>query len=318
VKQHAKKILVTGGTGFLGRALCVRLNSHGFIVRASVRKEAVGIPEDVEVVRAELSPTFDWSFPLQDIDTLLHVAARVHIMHDRVSDSLKEFRITNVDSTLNLARQAALAGVRRFIFISSIGVNGVATLNKPFSAHDQAAPNSPYAISKHEAELGLQALAHETGMEVVIIRPPIIYGLNSPGNFGSLIRWLGRGLPLPLGAITQNRRSLVGLDNLVDLILTCVDHPKAANQTFLVSDGEDLSTTELLKKMGKAMNRRTRLFPVPFTLLDFVIRLFGKKALAQSLLGSLQVDISYTCRLLDWKPPVAVDEALRRATQQRL
>lgn len=318
MKQRTKQILVTGGNGFLGRALCARLNSCGYFVRASVRKERVGILENVEIVQGELLPQFDWSFPLQSVDTVLHTAARVHVLHDEANNSLEEFRLTNVHSTLNLARQAALAGVRRLIFISSLGVNGTETFNTPFSPHDEPAPHSPYAISKYEAELGLQALALETDMEIVIIRPPLIYGLNAPGNFGSLIRWLGRGLPLPLGAVTQNRRSLVGLDNLVDLMLTCIDHPNAANQTFLVSDGEDLSTADLLKKIGKAMDRSIRLLPVPVNLLVFATRLLGKKRVAQRLLGSLQVDISKTCELLDWKPPVSVDEGLRRAAQKRL
>jgi nucleoside-diphosphate-sugar epimerase len=317
VRQHNRKILVTGGTGFLGRALCARLQNDGYLVRASVRKKVGGVLGDFEIVQGELSPLFDWSAPLQTVDTVLHVAARAHIMHDK-EGGLGEFRLINVDSTLNLARQAARVGVRRLIFISSLGVNGAETFNKPFNAHDKPKPHSHYSISKYEAEVGLRALALETGMEVVIVRPPIIYGLNSPGNFGTLIRWLHRGLPLPLGAVTKNRRSLVGLDNLVDLILTCVDHPNAANQTFLVSDGEDLSTTELLKRIGNAMNCSTHLLPVPVNLLAFTMGLLGKQVIAQRLLGSLQADITETCELLDWKPPLSVDEGLHRAVNQSI
>ena len=223
------------------------------------------------------------------------------------------------EGTLNLARQAALAGVKRFIFLSSIKVNGESTQpGSPYGATDLAAPEDAYGISKSEAEAGLRHLSFETGMEVVIIRSPLVYGPGVKGNFSSLLRWVACGLPLPLGSVTTNRRSLVGLDNLVDLILTCVDHPKAANQTLLVSDGEDLSTADLLRRIGKSLNRPARLIPVPVSILNIVSRLLGKSSIAQRLLGSLQVDISKTCTLLNWKPPVSVDEGLRRAVQQRL
>lgn len=318
MQQSTRRILVTGSNGFLGRALCVRLKSVGRIVRASARRRTIEIPEGIEFVRGELSPTFDWSFHLESVDTILHTAARVHVTNDRQADSLKEFRYTNVDSTLNLARQAAQAGVRRLIFISSLGVNGAVTSGTPFGVNDAPSPHSPYAISKYEAEIGLQALAMETGMEIVIIRAPLVYGVNAPGNFGSLMRWVSHGVPLPLGAVTHNRRSLVSLDNLVDLILTCIEHPKAANQILLVSDGEDLSTTELLRKMGQAMNRPVRLLPVPPAFLAFAARLLGMQTIAQSLLGSLQVDMSKTCELLSWKPPISVDEGLQRAVEMRM
>jgi len=242
----------------------------------------------------------------------VHCAARVHVMADTAANPLAEFRRVNVQGTLNLARQAAAAGVRRFAFVSSIGVNGAETFGLPFSAQDVAAPHSPYAVSKYEAELGLQALAAETGMEVVIIRPPLVYGLGAPGNFGSLIRWLRRGVPLPLGAI-HNQRSLVSLDNLVDLIVTCLTHPAAINQTFLVSDGEDVSTTELLRRMGQALGRPARLVPVPVSWLKLAAKLVGKPDVAQRLCGSLQVDIEKTRRLLGWTPPLSLDQGLKRA-----
>jgi nucleoside-diphosphate-sugar epimerase len=200
--------------------------------------------------------------------------------------------------------------VKRFLFISSIGVNG--NINtRPFTEDDEPNPAEPYALSKWEAEQGLWEIQRETGMEVVIIRPPLVYGPNAPGNFGSLMRWVEKGLPLPLGAI-DNQRSLVALDNLVDLIITCIDHPAAANQVFLAGDGEDLSTTELLRGVARAMGKSAHLIPVPPSLLMLGATLLGKKAVAQRLLGSLQVDISKARRLLGWQPPVSVEEGLRR------
>jgi nucleoside-diphosphate-sugar epimerase len=312
------RLLITGANGFVGRALTFEAVARGLMVRAASRCYSA-FPETIECVSVgDIDGNTDWHDALTSCDVVAHLAARAHVMHDTTTEPFTEFRKVNVDGTLNLARQAASAGVKRFVFISSIGVNGAETFSAPLAVQDEPAPHSPYAVSKHEAELGLKALALETGMEVVIIRPPIVYGPNAPGNFGSLMRWLSRGLPLPLGAVTLNRRSLVALDNLVDLILTCLQHPKAANQTFLVSDGDDLSTTELLQRMSKAMNRPARLLPVPVSLLAFSARMLGKTSVAQRLLGSLQVDISKTCELLDWKPPVSVDEGLRRAAQQRL
>lgn len=246
---------------------------------------------------------------------MVHAAARVHVMDDRASDPLAEFRRINVQGTLNLARQAAAAGVRRFVFISSIKVNGEATkLGIPFSADDIPAPLDPYGVSKMEAEQGLREIAAQTGMEVVIIRPPLVYGPGVKANFRAMMHWLTRGVPLPLGAI-HNRRSLVALDNLVDLIVSCLDHPAAANQTFLVSDGEDLSTTQLLRRMGRALGKPVRLIPVPPALIKVGATLMGKRAVAQRLCDSLQVDISKTRQLLGWSPLLSVDEGLKKAAQ---
>jgi len=235
-------------------------------------------------------------------------------MKDEAADPLVEYRRVNLEGTLNMARQAAAAGVRRFIFISSIGVNGNINI-RPFRITDQPNPAEPYAQSKWEAEQGLMQLAAETGMEIVIIRPPLVYGPCAPGNFGSLVHWIEKGVPLPLGAI-HNKRSLIGIDNLVDLIIRCIDHPAAANQVFLAGDGEDLSTTELLRGVGKAMGKPARLIPVPAGVLQLGATLLGRKAMAQRLLGSLQVDISKTCELLDWKPPYTVEEGLRRCFER--
>jgi nucleoside-diphosphate-sugar epimerase len=254
----------------------------------------------------------DVSTLLPSVDVLIHAAARAHLMKDEVADPLAEYRRVNVEGTLNVARQAAAAGVKRFVFISSIKVNGEATVKgKAFHADDIPAPEDAYGLSKLEAEQSLVKLAAETGMELVIIRPPLVYGPGVKGNFASMIKLVGKELPLPLGAI-HNKRSLVGIDNLVDLIIRCIDHPAAANQVFLAGDGEDLSTTELLRGVGRAMGKSARLIPVPAGLLQLGATVLGRKAMAQRLLGSLQVDISKTCELLNWKPPYTVEEGLRR------
>ena len=302
------KVVVTGANGFIGTTLCAALRRNGVNVNAVVRQNAT--PGEFSV--GNLSSETNWSAPLRNCKTIIHLAARVHVLADQASDPLEAFRAVNVQGTLNLARQAVESGVSRFVFVSSIGVNGAETFGQPFTYQDQIAPHSPYAVSKYEAELGLQALAAETGMEVVIIRPPLVYGSGAPGNFGSLMRWLKRGVPLPLGAI-HNQRSLVALENLVDLIVTCLTHPAAANQTFLVSDGEDVSTTELLRRMGQAMGRPARLIPVPASWLKLAAAIVGNPDVAQRLCGSLQVDIEKTRRLLGWTPPLSLDEGLRRA-----
>lgn len=308
---------MTGGTGFVGSGVAERLVSdslHG--LRVVVRKPETLLAPGVErVVVSDIAPNVNWSNGLQDVDVVIHVAARVHVMAEASDNPLDEFRRVNTAGTLNLARQAAGTRARRFIFVSSIKVNGEATtLGTSFSADDIPAPLDPYGVSKMEAEQGLREIAEQTGMEVVIIRPPLVYGPGVKANFLTMMRWLARGVPLPLGAI-DNRRSLVVLDNLVDLIVTCIDHPAAANQTFLVSDGEDLSTTQLLRRMGCALGKPARLIPVPPMLIKLGAALVGKPAVAQRLCDSLQVDISKTRRLLGWSPPVSVDEGLKKAAQ---
>lgn len=305
---------MTGATGFVGSRLCERLINDGWQIRRALRRAG----EQDGVVVGDLGPETDWSTALKDIDTVVHIAAHVRVMKETSADSLAEFRRVNVQGTLALAKQAAQVGVRRFFFISTIKVNGERTApHQPFCADDVPAPQDAYGISKMEAEQGLRALATEIGMEVVVIRPTLVYGPGVKANFLNMMRWLYRGVPLPFGAI-HNRRSLVALDNLVDLIVTCIDHPAAANQTFLVSDGEDLSTTELLRRMGFALGRPARLLPVPSWLLEAGANRLGKKSLSQRLCGSLQVDISKTRDLLNWTPPVSVDEALRKTAEDFL
>lgn len=317
MNKNRTKVSITGATGFVGRALVAKLMAlHHFDVLALIRQKPVHVLAGVQYLQvSDLSPDTDWQLGLSGVGVLVHAAARVHVMNETVVDPLTEFRRVNVDGTLNLARQAAAAGVRRFVFVSSIKVNGEATeLVRPFTANDEPAPLDAYGISKMEAEQGLRKIAAATGMEVVIIRPPLVYGPGVKANFQAMMRWLARGVPLPLGAI-HNRRSLVALDNLVNLIVTCVDHPAAANQTFLVSDGEDLSTTQLLQRMGKALGKPARLLPVPPALLNLGAALVGKSAIAQRLCGSLQVDISKTQQLLGWTPPLSVDEGLKTAAE---
>jgi nucleoside-diphosphate-sugar epimerase len=231
---------------------------------------------------------------------------------------LTEFRKVNVEGTLRLARRAAESGVKRFIFISSIKVNGESTvLGKPFKANDFPAPADPYGVSKYEAEEALKQLSLDTGMEVVIIRPPLVYGPGVKANFLSMLSWLNKGVPLPLGAI-RNRRSLVAIGNLVDLIVTCIEHPAAANQIFLVSDGDDLSTPQLLQCLARALGKKAWLLPLPEWSLKLVASAIGRRAVAQRICGSLHVDIDKNRKLLDWAPPIKVEAAMRQTARQYL
>jgi nucleoside-diphosphate-sugar epimerase len=308
------RVLVTGATGFIGGAILSQLALERRIelcgtVRHNTQGKVAGV---YTVFVGDLTPDTDWREAVSEVDIIVHTAARVHVMQDSASNPLDEFRRINVAGTLNLARQAAKAGAQRFIFVSSIKVNGESTLSgRPFTAADEPAPIDSYGISKHEAEIGLRKVAQETGMEVVLIRPVLVYGPSVKGNFLSMMCWLHRGFPLPLGAI-NNQRSLLALDNLVDLIVTCLDSPAAANQTFLAADGYDLSTTELLKLLGDALGSHSRLFPLPVRCIEMGARLVGKSSIAQRLCGSLQVDISKTKKLLAWQPVISVEEGLTR------
>ena len=306
-------IMITGATGFVGSALLERLQSDGLHRMIATVRNQPGITKKNHVNTSfvnvgDLSGSHDWSGALSGVGIVVHAAARAHMLNEPARDPLAEFRRTNVNGTLQLAKQAAEKGVSRFVFISSIGVNGNNSF-RPFTADDVPNPSEPYAISKYEAEKGLRDVAAKSGMEVVIIRPPLVYGPNAPGNFHRLMSYVRKGVPLPLGAI-YNQRSFVALDNLVDLIVTCVEHPAAANQTLLVSDGEDLSTTEFLRRIANSLGMRARLLPVPQGMLESVLMLLGKNDLAQRLCGSLQVDITKTRDMLSWHPPLSVDEQL--------
>ncbi len=305
-------ILVSGANGFVGKPLCRALFEQRQIVRTATHRPNTQVENNETVAVGDINDQTDWTKALQDIKVIVHLAARVHVMNDPANDALAEFRKVNVAGTLNLARQAVKAGVKRFIFISSVKVNGEATVfGHPFTAEDKPNPLDPYGISKREAEDALRQLAHDTGLEVVIIRPPLMYGPGVKANFLNMMSFLDKNIPLPLGAI-NNQRSLLAVDNLIDLIITCIHHPAAANQTFLASDGEDLSTTDLLKRTATALNKKAWLIKIPGRLLNGCLTLIGKQAVSQRLCSSLQVDISKTCELLDWHPPVTIDEALHK------
>lgn len=318
--MRAETFLVTGGSGFLGRALINRLMLiPECAVVAPVRGTDIHFSPGVRSIAfGDFNGINNWQEAIQGVDVVVHCAARVHVMKDKAADPLAAFREVNVEATLNLARQAAACGAKRFIFISSIKVNGEGTApGTAYSADDLPAPIDPYGISKLEAEQGLKALAAVTGMEVVIIRPVLVYGPGVKANFLSMMRWLYLGVPLPFGAV-HNRRSLVAIDNLVDLIVTCSNHPAAANQVFLASDGEDLSTTQLLRKLAGALGRPARLLPIPAWLMSGAAALLGQRALSDRILGSLQVDISKNQQLLGWVPPVTLDKALGLTAQHFL
>lgn len=305
------KVLITGASGFVGQAVAKALSLNGHEIVRTVRKKQI----DALTV-GDIGPETNWEEALNKCGVVIHLAARVHVMNEKSLDPMTEFRRVNVEGSAALARQAAAAGVKRFIFLSSIKVNGEYTESgQPFTASDAPRPEDSYGISKYEAEKILQAIASETGMEVVIIRPPLVYGPGVKANFESMMHWLSRGLPLPLAAITENRRSLVAIDNLVDLVMTCLDSPNAANQTFLVSDGEDLSTAQLLERMGAAMGKPACLFYLPSALLKLGTILFNRPSTYQRLCGTLQLDITKAKQLLGWAPPVSVQEGLRRAAE---
>ena len=307
-------VMVTGGLGFVGKASALGALKNGWRVRVSSRQKFTASMSSIEHFNVgDLSSTTYWPSALQGVESVVHCAGRAHVFKETVDGQLDAFRGVNLEGTLHLARACVKAHVKRFVFISSIGVNGSETkINKQFSEIDDPNPHNAYALSKWEAEKGLLQIAAETGLEVVIIRPPLVYGCNAPGNFGSLMRAVQGGWPLPLAAV-HNQRSLVALDNLVDFIVTCITHPQAANQTFLVSDGQDLSTTELVRGMAQAAGVPARLLPVPVWALQAGASLLGKGDAVKRLCGNLQVDISKARNLLGWVPPVSVEEGLRRA-----
>lgn len=300
-------ILVTGTTGFVGTSLCRELSRRGVPFRPVSRTARQG-----STIIDDIGPDTDWKAALAGVDTVIHLAARVHVMQDTASDPLAAFRRTNVAGTLALARQFASEGGKRFIFVSSIKVNGEGTLpGTAYTASDVPAPQDSYGQSKAEAESELFKLSGASGLEVVVIRPPLVYGRGVKANFASMIKWVRRGVPLPLASVC-NVRSLVYVENLVDLIMLVIDHPKAANRILMVSDGRDVSTPELLTEIGISANAPARLFPLPPWLLYWGATLLGRRSIADRLLGNLQVDISDTQTLLEWSPPVTFYEAIRR------
>lgn len=310
-----RSVLVTGANGFVGKALCDLLVDNEMSVKAAIRKSD-GVHEGrIDYIAVgEINGDTEWQEALAGVDCVVHLAARVHVMNETASNPLEEFRRINTYGAEKLARDAAKAGVKRLIYLSTIKVNGEATMDLPFTEQVGHPPVDPYGLSKWEAENSLRQISAETGMEVVIIRPPLVYGPGVKGNFLTLLKLVSKGLPLPLGAVS-NKRSLVSLDNLVDLIRECIVNPQATGETFLVSDGHDLSTAELIRSIAHAMDQSPRLIPVPPSLLNAAAIILRKKAVASRLLGSLQVDTTKAQQLLRWQPPQSMELGIERVAQ---
>lgn len=300
--------LVTGASGFVGRALVAELVGRGINTRGAVRRAVTLHPGAESVAVGEMGNHTDWHEALTDARWVVHLAARAHVIHETAADPLGTFRAINTDGTLNLAQQAAEVGVRRFVFVSTLKVNGEGR-DTPYTESDLAAPQDLYAISKWEAEQGLRDIAARTGMEVVILRAPLVYGPGVGANFLRLMQVVDKGWPLPLGGVA-NRRSLIYLGNLVDAIAACLTHSAAANKTFLLSDGEDVSTPELIRRLAFTLRRPARLFSIPSLLLRPVGALLGKRQAVDRLLGSLAVDSSLIRKELNWSPPFSMGQGL--------
>ncbi len=316
--QNTSRILITGASGFVGSGLTRRLIEDNFVnLKVALRNTSISLPLGVVKCHVpSIDGNTDWSEGVLGTHIVVHIAAHVHVLPDSSSSAQRKFNEVNFDGTINLARQASAAGVRRFIFISSIKVNGEKTqLNRPFTAEDVPMPMDQYGASKYQAELGLLKLSAQSGMEVVILRPTLVYGQGVKMNFFSLLKWVSKGIPLPLKNI-YNTRSFLALDNLLDVIVICLQHPRAAGQIFLVSDGDDVSTSELLRKCAHAMGRRAYLFSLPESLLRKLAKLIGKSDWAERLLGSLQVDIDKTKLLLDWTPKLSLEQGLKKLQMQ--
>ena len=301
------KVAVTGATGFVGRAVIEALREAQLLPIPIVRKTA-GLAH--ERIIGEINPTTVWTDVLTEVDVIIHLAARVHVMKDQALDPLAAFRAVNSLATINLARQAQICGVKRMIYVSSAKVLGEESPpNGQFEPDDPMAPEDAYAISKAEAETGLQAFNQAGALEVVIVRPPLVYGPGVGANFQTMMRWVALGLPLPLGGI-KNKRSMIGIENLASLLMRCVDHPAAAGQTFLASDGEDVSTPSLLRGIAKAMNRPARLIYIPSQVLKFSASMCGLSGFADRLCGNLALNNKETCKKLEWTPPVPLERGL--------
>lgn len=304
------RVLVTGASGFVGQAVCSSLLSRGVTVLAAARSELQPAPGQGTVKLSEMSGTTDWSKVLDGVDGIIHLAARVHVMKDSAADPWREYLATNVEATRRLAEQAAESGVRRMVFVSSIKVNGERTEpGRPFTPADQPAPEDAYGASKMLAEEALAEVAARTGLDVVVMRPPLVYGPGVKGNFLSLLKACRRRLPLPLGGI-DNRRSLVYLGNLVDALLRGLDHPAAPGNVYLVRDGEDLATPQLVRRLSAALGVRPRLLPAPLRLMRLAAGVLGRSGAVERLAGSLQVDDRALRDDLDWAPPFTVDQGL--------
>ena len=302
-------VLITGANGFVGKALTSELVQHGQYVQAAVRSENAHVGDLHRRVVGEMNAQTKWTDALVGIDVVIHLAARVHVMNDVSADPLAEFRKVNLHGTENLARQAASAGVKRLVYVSSIKVNGEGTEESPYSESDAADPQDPYGISKWEAEQALHRISQETGLEVVIVRPPLVYGPGVKGNFISLFKAIDKGLPLPLAG-ARNARSLVYVGNLVDALITCATKAEAAGQTYLVSDGKAVSTAELVSEIARALGRKDRSFYFPPSILSAVAGLLGKTAQVDRLFGSLRVDSSKLGQQLAWTPPYTLQQGL--------
>lgn len=303
------KVLITGASGFIGNAMCRWLTTHSLDVVGAVRQLPAGplVGVDYRIV-GNLDASTDWHTALAGVEDVIHCAARVHVMRETTDDPLMAFRSANVAGTERLARQAAAVGVKRLVFISSIKVNGEKTA-EGFNENDTPAPQDPYGQAKWEAEEMLSQVSKETGLEVVIVRPPLVYGPGVKGNLARLLNWVEHGVPLPLAGI-RNARSLIGIDNFTSALHACLIHPAAAGRTYLVRDGEDISTPELVRRLGHHLGKPARLFPLPATLLERMAGLVGRRADVQRLTGSLIVDDSRIRRELGWVPPYTLDDGL--------
>ncbi|MFH2135449.1 MAG: SDR family oxidoreductase [Pseudomonadota bacterium] len=305
-------MLITGANGFVGNALCKEAVVRGIQVRAATRTPST-FPGSIEsVVVGQTDGQQNWSDALRDVDVAVHLAARVHVMHDDAADSLAEFRKVNVLGTVHFARQAVSAGIKRLVYVSSIKVNGEETSGGHiYSELDVPDPQDPYGLSKWEAEQALWDIAKETGMEVVVVRPPLVYGAGVKGNFAQMMRVVARGIPLPLGSV-HNQRDLIYVGNLVDALIACATHPAAAGQSYLVSDGDAVSTPQLLRNLANALGVPSRVFAFPPVLLKLAGQVFGKSMQVERLLGSLQVGSVKIRRELNWKPPYDLQEGLAK------
>ena len=305
-------LLVTGANGFVGHALCKEAITRGINTSKATRCHCELLTNAKSFVVGDIDGATDWSMALKDCDVVIHLAARVHVMLDSADDPLTEFRKVNTVGTEHLARSAAAKGVKRFVYVSSVKVNGEETIgNQSYSEKNQPNPQDPYGISKWEAEQALQRVAEETGLEVVIVRPPLVYGAGVKGNFSQMVTVLKCGVPLPFASVC-NKRSLIYVGNLVDAILLCATHPAAVGQTYLVSDGEDMSTSDLLGKIRILLGQSPRLFAFPIALLKLAGRLTGKSKQIERLIGSLQIDASKIRRELGWVPPYSMQQGLQK------